>query len=169
MMIKKIKNFEKGIKRKYGRKGYRFYKSVKSETLTAKNAKSVVMSFVSGIKVEKAKIADKNYKKLIGEFRNSLIEAVETSQIFMSGCLVINGDIDTNDKRFMEIEMASEKPANEIIKRIKEGYFDHEIETEDSMEIIRRIQYELFVESGLVPYEIEVFKKQWDLAMQDED
>lgn len=168
-MMKKIKKFEKGIKRKYGRKGYNFYKSVKEETLTSKNAKSVVLSFVSGIKAEKAKVDEKKYKKLIGEFRNSLIETVETSQIFMSGCLVINGDIDREDRRFMEIDKASEKPANEIIKRIKAGGFDHEIETEDSMEIIRQIQYELFVESGLTPYEIEVFKKQWDIAMQDED
>lgn len=169
MMIKKIKNFEKGIKRKYGRKGYRFYKSVKTETITARNAKTVVSSFVTGIKSARSKIADKNYQKLIDEFRQSLIEAVETSQLFLSGCLVINGDIDRNDSRFIEICEASEKPAANLIERIKAGHFDNEIETEDYKEILRKIQYELFVESGLVPYEIEVFKKQWYIAMQDED
>lgn len=169
MMIKKIKNFEKSVKRKYGRKGYRFYKSVKSETLTAKNAKSVVMSFVSGIKAEKAKVDEKKYKKQIGEFRRNIIEAVETSQIFMSACLVINGDIDVNDKRFVEINTASEKPAKEIIKRINAGEFDLAAENEDALQIIQRIQYELFVESGITPYEIGIFKKQWALAMQDED
>ena len=168
MMMKKLKNFERDIKRKYGRKGYRFYKSVKSETLTARNAKTVVSSFVTGIKSARSKIADKNYKELIGEFRQSLIEAVETSQIFMSGCLVINGDIDRNDKRFIEICESSEKPAKGLIERIKSGMFDNEIESEYT-EILRKIHYELFVESGITPYEIQVFKKQWDIAMQDED
>ena len=167
--MKKIKKFEKGIKRKYGRKGYRFYKSVKSEALTAKTAKSVVGSFVSGVKDAKSKIEFKEYEKEIREFRFELIDTTFTIRTFMSACLVINGDIDKEDKRFNEIYEASCKPVEDLIKKINDGKFDKAAEDEDFSEIIERIKYTLFVQSGMTPYEIKVFEKQWELAGSSEE